>query len=425
MSIIRCCIVLPRFAGVVFCILRDVFVVFVRGSFWIMYCRSCIGVLLSFLFVPLLSYFFKPKLILIVYLFVFVCLALLLCYFVFLWFVCFALLCAFCFLFLFWCIFDVVIFAHFVCLFSVYFLFACLLFACFCTYGCCLIVCICCLLLFVCSYILFMHIICVRCRCVWRPACVYEFCSRCARHVCSWWARVCGGLLLPLCSYSRCARYRDVFPLCSCARGRGRGVVVFWSCARGCRVLALCSYLSCARVVCARARGVFALCSCLFRARVVFVFVVRSRCARVCCVLTLCLCLLFSHVALVSWCARVELVLVMCSCCARTRDVLVLCSCSCCARVVSHLQNMHWPLGFASFPLVFLSLSANTPHCTHANAFAPIRSRPHLFWFFFVKHDVRGNFPGHWDQIMSFGPLNAPCFPCFAVLSCPCTPPHQ
>ena len=45
--------------------------------------------------------FFKPKLILIVYLFVFVCLALLLCYFVFLWFVCFALLCAFCFLLLF------------------------------------------------------------------------------------------------------------------------------------------------------------------------------------------------------------------------------------------------------------------------------------------------------------------------------------
>ena len=39
MSIIRCCIVLPRFAGVVFCILREVFVVFVLGSFLIMYCR--------------------------------------------------------------------------------------------------------------------------------------------------------------------------------------------------------------------------------------------------------------------------------------------------------------------------------------------------------------------------------------------------
>ena len=125
-----------------------------------------------------------------------------------------------------------------------------------------------------------------------------------ARRVCSWRARVCGGLLLPLCSCSRCARYRDVFPLCSCARVRGRGVVVFWSCDRGSHVLALCSYLSCARVVCARARGVFALCSCLFCARVVFVFVVRSRCARACCVLALCLCLLFS---------RVVLVLVLCS----------------------------------------------------------------------------------------------------------------
>ena len=82
--------------------------------------------------------------------------------------------------------------------------------------------------------------------------------------------------------------------LCSCARARARararGVVIFWSCVRGCHVLALCSYLSCARVVCIRVRGVFALCSCLFCARVVFVFVVRSRRARACCVITLCLC---------------------------------------------------------------------------------------------------------------------------------------
>ena len=117
-----------------------------------------------------------------------------------------------------------------------------------------------------------------------------------------------GELVFAVGSCSRCVRVRVVlvivmcsFPLCSCARARARGVVVFWSCVRGCHVLALCSYLSCARVVCARARGVFTLCSCLFCARVVFVFVVRSRCARAraCCVLALCLCLLFSLVVLV------------------------------------------------------------------------------------------------------------------------------
>ena len=159
---------------------------------------------------------------------------------------------------------------------------------------------------------------CAVCACAGLRACT----SSCGTRNCPRCARPCarGELVFVVGSCSRCVRARVVLVIVmwsrcvrACARARGRGVVVFWSCARGCHVLALCSYLSCARVVCARARGVFALCSCLFRARVVFVFVVRSRCARVCCVLALCLCLLFSHVALVSWCARVELVLVVCS----------------------------------------------------------------------------------------------------------------
>ena len=244
---------------------------------------------------------------------------------------------------------------------------------------------------------------------------------------CLRWAPVPVVFVFALCSLSWCVRSR-------CVRALVLVLVVWWCsgvvfvvvmcshCARTCPVLALFVLVPVVYSRRARVYSVLALCLCLSCAHVVLVFVVCSRCACVCCFLTLRSSRGVLALSSCSWCARVELVLVMCSCCARTRDVLVLCSCSWCARVVSHLQNMHWPLGFASFPLVFLSLSANTPHCTHANAFAPIRSRPHLFWFFFVKHDVRGNFPGHWAQIMSFGPPNAPWFPFFCCALVPLHP---
>jgi hypothetical protein len=304
-----------------------------------------------------------------------------------------------------------------------------------CTYECCLFaffVVHCCLFvcLFVCTYYVCAVGACAGLR-VYTSSCGTRNSPRCARHVCSWWARACGGLLLPLCSCSRCARFvNDVFPLCSCARGRGRGVVVFWSCACGCHVLALCSHLSCARVVCDRARDVFALfvlvfvlcsrcvcvvqsrCARLLCARVVLVFVVFSRCARTRGVLTL---------SSYSWCARVELVIVMCSRCARNHDMIILCSCSWCARVVSQLQNMSWPLGFASFSLVFLSPRANTPHCTHANTFAPIRSRPRLFWYFFYKTWCSGKFP------RPLGPNHVlwdPKCPLFSLFCCALVLPH-
>ena len=101
---------------------------------------------------------------------------------------------------------------------------------------------------------------CAVCTCaglrVCMSSCGTRNCPRCARR----------DLVFVVGSCSRFVRARVVFVIvmsvvivrsCSC-----RGIVVFWSCARGCRVLALCSYLPCARV--AGARDVFWLCSCLF-----------------------------------------------------------------------------------------------------------------------------------------------------------------
>ena len=45
--------------------------------------------------------------------------------------------------------------------------------------------------------------------------------------------------------------------------------------------------------------------------------------------------------------------------------------------------------------LFLLSPPVHVSALTHANPFSPVRSSPCIFFCFFAKHDVRGNFPDH------------------------------
>ena len=87
-------------------------------------------------------------------------------------------------------------------------------------------------------------------------------------------------------------------------------------------------------------------------------------------------------------------------------------------------QNVPFSPSWASIFLVFASVLEYGSIRTHPNRFVPTITHLHLFLPNTPKHDVRGNFPGHRSQNMSWDPINSPCLPCFCVAHAPCDPTH-
>ena len=76
------------------------------------------------------------------------------------------------------------------------------------------------------------------------------------------------------------------------------------------------------------------------------------------------------------------------------------------------------------FALFFASPLAPASIRAHSNRSVITCTHPHHFLPTTQKHHVRGNFPGHDDQILTCETLYDPCLPCFCVRHAPCAPTH-
>ena len=94
-----------------------------------------------------------------------------------------------------------------------------------------------------------------------------------------------------------------------------------------------------------------------------------------------------------------------------------------CTVCIPHKTSRSRPFGvlfalFFAFPLAPTSVRA------HPNRYVRTCTHPHHFLPTPQKHDVRGNFPGHRDQILVCTTINAPFLPCLCAPHAPCTPTH-
>ena len=94
--------------------------------------------------------------------------------------------------------------------------------------------------------------------------------------------------------------------------------------------------------------------------------------------------------------------------------------CTVCMPNKTSRSRAFWVL-FASF---FAFLLAPASIRAHPNSYVRACTHPHHFLSTPKKHDVRGNFPGHRDQIQTCETLNAPCLPCFCSPRAHCAPTH-
>ena len=91
-----------------------------------------------------------------------------------------------------------------------------------------------------------------------------------------------------------------------------------------------------------------------------------------------------------------------------------------CARVAKHVLLTHLLL----FCLVFAFLRDHASTRTHRNRSTSTCTHSHHFLPNYPKHDVRGNFPGHRTQFLTFETLNDPFLPCLCGSRSFCTPTH-